>query len=335
MNGVLLVDKDTGLTSHDVVAKARRLLGTKSIGHAGTLDPMASGLLLLLVGEATKVSDYLLTGDKGYEVTVRLGVRTDSMDITGQVLEQTPLEKLLLEKSFSEEKIKSAALSASGTLELKVPMHSAVKVNGKKLYESAHKGEVPPEIPVRAMSFYDLEWLGSARVPSENVTDVDGRTVLLNEGIEFTVRLRCSKGSFIRAWGNHVGQGLGVGGTLTKLRRVMSAPFEIAQAKRLADLASLRPEGSGPISPDQAGSAWVPLEASLPHFGRIEVAGHDARLLKNGQISNSLQGELLRRVQLGEPLKPMRILHREEGGRLLALLVAQPGEFYKIRRVFA
>lgn len=330
MNGVLLVDKDIGLTSHDVVAKARRLLGMKSIGHAGTLDPMASGLLLLLVGEATKVSDYLLTGDKGYEVTVRLGVRTDSMDITGKVLEQKPLE---LTPAF-EEKVREVALSVSGTVELAVPMHSAVKVNGKKLYESAHKGEVPDEIPIRPMSFYDLEWLGARQAAAGDVTDVGGQTVSLNEGLEFTVRLRCSKGSFIRAWGNHVGQLLGVGGTLTMLRRVMSAPFEIAQAKRIADLSSFRPEGSGPIAPEQAGSAWIPLAESLPHFGRIEVAGHDAKLLKNGQISNALQAELLRRVQLGEPLKPMRVLHREEGGRLLALLVAEPGEFYKIRRVF-
>jgi tRNA pseudouridine55 synthase len=327
VNGVLLVDKDPGMTSHDVVAKARRLLGIKSIGHAGTLDPLASGLLLLLVGEATKVSDYLLTGDKGYEVSVRLGVRTDSMDITGVVLSQKPVYDL------TEEKIRNVALSVTGTVELAVPMHSAVKVNGKKLYESAHKGEIPAEIPIRPMSFYGVEWLGLRSVEAADITDVNGGVRHLEAGKEFTVRLSCSKGSFIRAWANHAGEILGCGGTVTALRRVMSAPFEISQAKRLADLASVRPEGSGPISLEQAGSAWIPLAESLPHFDRVEVSGHDATLLKNGQLSKGLQAELLRRVQLGEALKPMRVVHREER-RLMALLAAEPGEFYKIRRVF-
>ena len=327
MNGVLLVDKDPGMTSHDVVAKARRLLGIKSIGHAGTLDPLASGLLLLLVGEATKVSDYLLTGDKGYEVSVRLGVRTDAMDITGVVLEEKPLGDL------TEDRIRSVALSVTGTVELAVPMHSAVKVNGKKLYESAHKGEIPAEIPIRAMSFYGVEWLGLKAVPACDVTDVNGTVRSLAASHELTIRLNCSKGSFIRAWANHVGELLGCGGTVTMLRRVMSAPFDIGQSKRLAELSSFRPEGSGPIAPDLAGTAWIPLAESLPHFDKIEVTGHDATLLKNGQLSKALAAELLRRVQLGEALKPMRVIHRDEG-RLMALLTAEPGEFYKIRRVF-
>ncbi len=297
MNGVLLVDKETGMTSHDVVAKARRLLGIKSIGHAGTLDPLASGLLLLLVGEATKISDYLLTGDKGYEVSVRLGVRTDSMDITGTVLEERELLDL------SEAQIRAAALSVAGTVELAVPMHSAVKVNGKKLYESAHRGEIPPEIPIRPMTFYDVEWVG------------------LN-GSDFTVRIRCSKGSFIRAWANHVGQLLGCGGTVTVLRRIMSAPFEISAARQL-----------GNIDPLNLGSEWVPLADALPHLGKIEIEGFDASLLRNGQLSKGVQAELLRGIQIGIDLKPMRVIHREDR-KLLALLAAEPGEFYKIRRVF-
>lgn len=332
MNGVLLVDKDPGMTSHDVVAKARRLLGIKSIGHAGTLDPMASGLLILLVGEATKISDYLLNGDKGYEVSVRLGVRTDSMDITGVVADRASTDTTDVQ-ALGEERIRDVALSVTGTVELKVPMHSAVKVNGKKLYESAHKGEVPTEIPIRAMSFYDVEWMGCREVDACDVSDVNGATMHLEPSLEFTVRLRCSKGSFIRAWANHVGELLGCGGTVTMLRRVMSAPFEISQAKRLSEMQSVRPEGSGPIEVSQAGSAWVPLSEALPHFERIEITGQDATLLKNGQLSKGLQAELLRRVQLGEALKPMRVIHREER-RLMALLAAEPGEFYKIRRVF-
>ncbi len=321
MNGVLLVDKDPGMTSHDVVAKARRLLGIRSIGHAGTLDPLASGLLLLLVGEATKISDYLLTGDKGYEVSVRLGVRTDSMDITGVVLEEKSIEGL------TEAKIKAAALSVTGTVELAVPMHSAVKVNGKKLYESAHKGEIPPEIPIRAMSFYDVEWLG-LRAAADATAGV--------QPVEFTVRLRCSKGSFIRAWANHVGVLLGCGGTVTVLRRIMSTPFEISQALRLDDLdvaLKTAPDRSALPDPRLLKTAWVPLAEALPHFGRIEIEGYDATLLRNGQLSKGIQAELLRTIQLGVEPRPVCIIHREEK-KLLALLVAAPGEFYKIRRVF-
>ncbi|MDX9732212.1 MAG: tRNA pseudouridine(55) synthase TruB [Bdellovibrionales bacterium] len=334
LDGVLLVDKDPGMTSHDVVAKARRILGTRSIGHAGTLDPLASGLLLLLVGEGTKVSDYLLTGDKGYEVAVRLGVSTDSMDITGKSIGDASAAMQIPEardgadwKAF-EERVKAAALAASGELQLKVPAHSAVKVNGKKLYESAHRGEVPEEIPVRSMSFYEIEWQGMTWVPCE----LSGR-----ERPEFTVRLKCSKGSFIRAWANHVGEALGCGGTVAVLRRVFSAPYVVSQAKTLGEIEALweqRTDRSGVC----LNEAWVPLAESLPHFKRIEVAGQDATLMRNGQISKAVQAELLRTipfewVQQGIQPEPVRVVLREEQ-RLLALLVAQPGEFYKIRRVF-
>ncbi len=317
MNGVLLVDKEPGMTSHDVVAKARRILGIRSIGHAGTLDPLASGLLLLLVGEATKISDYLLNGDKSYEVTVRMGLVTDSMDITGKILKETVLHDSLgaLLPSISESQVREVALSASGVLSLEVPVHSAVKVGGKKLYEMAHKGERPEEIPIRDMSFYGLKWLRWSPETSE-----------------FTMRISCSKGSFIRAWANHVGGLLGIGGTVSALRRVESAPFSVDRAMRLGEISQAW-EGCPDRSGEILGSSWVPLAESLPHFGRIEVAGQDAALLRNGQISKAVQAELLRKIQLGTAPAPIRVFDREEN-RLLALLAAEPGEFYKIRRVF-
>lgn len=329
MNGVLLVDKEPGMTSHDVVAKARRALGIRAIGHAGTLDPLASGLLLLLVGEATKISDYLLNGDKSYEVTVRLGVETDSMDITGKVLKELPTrESGKLVAGLSEERIREVVERASGVLNLEVPVHSAVKVDGKKLYEHAHKGERPEVVPVREMSFYGIEYLGCEA----------GSGVEATQFAEIRVRLSCSKGSFIRAWANHVGRELGVGGTVSALRRIASEPYRVTGAKRIGEIAELW-ENRQVRSGEVLGSAWVPLEKALPHFGQVEVAGHDAVLLRNGQISKSLQGELLRKMQMegGLPtqtaLQPMCVIHREES-RLLALLVAEPGEFYKIRRVF-
>jgi tRNA pseudouridine55 synthase len=318
VNGVLLVDKEPGMTSHDVVAKARRALGIRSIGHAGTLDPLASGLLLLLVGEATKISDYLLNGDKSYEVTVRLGVETDSLDITGKVLSlvSTAQDGELI-AGLSSALIETAVAEASGTLNLEVPVHSAVKVQGKKLYELAHKGEQPEVVPVREMSFYNVESQGISTSGSH---------------AEVCVRLSCSKGSFIRAWASHVGKALGVGGTVAQLRRIVSAPFLVSSAKKISEISNIwemRQSRSG----DVLGSAWIPLESALPHFGRVEVAGKDATLLRNGQISKALQVELLRHSQLGNPLEPKCVINRDEN-RLLALLVADPGEFYRIKRVF-
>ncbi|RYZ77522.1 MAG: tRNA pseudouridine(55) synthase TruB, partial [Proteobacteria bacterium] len=214
LNGVLLVDKPVGMTSHDVVARARRILGTKGIGHAGTLDPLASGLLLLLIGEGTKVSDYLLNGDKTYELNCKLGVATDSMDITGEVLREQPVTSSL-------EEIKAAVAKLQGTLTLKVPLHSAVKVDGKKLYEYAHKGQTPEPniIPDREMTFYDVQLIETTMASASP----SGSTNVI-------VRMSCSKGSFIRAWANNLGEDLGCGGTVEGLRRVASNPFTVANA---------------------------------------------------------------------------------------------------------
>lgn len=306
MNGLLLIDKPVGLTSHDVVGRARRILGHRGIGHAGTLDPLASGLLVLLIGEATKVSDYILNGDKSYELKARLGVATDSMDMTGQVIAEKPVTSSL-------EQIRSAVAALSGTLTLKVPVHSAVKVDGKKLYEYAHKGETPDVIPEREMSFYDVNLIEASQ-----------------QGV--VVRMSCSKGSFIRAWANKLGEDLGCGGTVEALRRVNSHPFDVSQAITLEDLASkweARAERHGRV----LGPAWVALKDALPHFQRVDIDGYCETLLKNGQISKNLQAQLLQHVRIGEAPPPVRVISRETDD-LLAILLAENGGFYRIRRVF-
>lgn len=306
MNGLLLVDKPKGLTSHDVVHQVRRTLGIRGIGHAGTLDPLASGLLVLLLGEATKVSDYLLNGDKGYDVRVRLGLRTDSMDITGQVLEEKPV-------LASADEVRTAALSLNGVLDLEVPVHSAVKVDGQRLYKLAHKGERPESVPVRAMNFYDLK----VSSQSENTIDVS---------------MRCSKGSFVRSWANHLGVKLGCGGTVEELRRTFSEPLNAENAISL-EILKERWEARESHSGEAIGSAWIPLRDALPHFLRLDVSGQDEVLLKNGQISKGLQSQLLQFIKLGEAAPPVRVITRETQD-LLALLLAEPGQFYKIKRVF-
>jgi tRNA pseudouridine55 synthase len=308
MNGVLLIDKPTGLTSHDVVYQVRRTLGIRGIGHAGTLDPLADGLLVLLVGEATKVSDYLLNGDKGYHVTVRLGISTDSMDSTGKVLRER-------EVTCDDARIQAAVQSLQGDLALQVPVHSAVKVDGKKLYEFAHRGQTPPsEIPVRKMHFYGIE--------------LEGR----EEPASIRVRLQCSKGSFVRAWANHLGEELGCGGTVSALRRWRSTPYDVGQAITLETLTE-RWEARSESHGSALGNAWVPLADSLPHFRRLQVSGHDEVLLRNGQISKGLQVQLLHLIQIDQPIPPVRVVSSDTDD-LVALLIGEPGQFYKIKRVF-
>ncbi len=306
MNGVLLVDKASGPTSHDVVHQVRKALGIRGIGHAGTLDPMASGLLVLLVGEATKISDYILNGDKAYRVGVRLGLRTDSYDLTGEVLEDR-------EVSVTETAVREALASLTGEIELEVPKHSAVKVDGRKLYERAHRGEEIESLPKRVMRF-------------------DAPSDLRVQGRELSFHVQCSKGSYIRALAHALGERLGVGGTLSSLRRTLSAPFELSDAvsvPALTEAWEARDQRDGRVW----GSAWIRLADALPGFRRVDLDGQGAYLLRNGQISRSLQAELLRFIQVGETPPPVRVVHRESK-ELMAILLAEPGQFYRIRRVF-
>lgn len=312
LDGLLLIDKQPGCTSHDVVARARRILGIRSIGHAGTLDPLASGLLILLIGEGTKVSDYILNGDKEYVVRAKLGVRTDTYDTDGVVLSEQKVD-------LSKEQINSAVLSLQGEIELNVPAHSAVKVEGKKLYEHARKGE-QIETPKRKMGFFNLE--------------------VVECGSDWVdVKMLCSKGTFVRAWVSALGEKLGCGATVSSLRRTFSSPFKVDQALTLEDIESRwskREEVIGSAERDAKllMPAWVPLNDSLPNFKLAWVDGLDERLLRNGQISKGLQAQLLKHVSIdgGEP-PGVRVLSRDSQ-QMVAILLASPGEFYRIKRVF-
>jgi tRNA pseudouridine55 synthase len=311
LNGVLLINKPSGCTSHDVVARARRLLGLRAIGHAGTLDPLASGLLVLLLGEGTKLSDYILNGNKTYEVLVRLGLTTDTQDLDGQILRE---ENVNFDEEAQRGLVTDAVHALGGDIQLPVPLHSAVKIGGRKLYEYAREGS-EIEAPMREMGFYDL-----------TVLDTSPNTV--------RVRMRCSKGSFVRAWADTLGARLGCGGAVAELKRVHSEPFGLDQALSLETLADACPPGKT-VAGEALGSAWVPLRESLPAFKMAWVEGHDERLLRNGQISHGLQAQLLKFVGVtpGEIAPGVRVLSRETQD-LVAILTAEPGAFYRIKRVF-
>jgi tRNA pseudouridine55 synthase len=298
LHGLLLINKPTGITSHDVVGMARKKLGLRNIGHAGTLDPLASGLMVLLLGEGTKLSDYILNGNKSYRVRVRLGLTTDSLDITGKVLTETPVD---LDKS----EISSAALKLQGDFTWAVPIFSAVKSEGKKMYEFAHKDQVPNHIPEKEMKFWGVE--------------------VIEVGTDFIeVKISCSKGSYIRTWAAQLGDSLKVGGTVEVLQRVESAPYALKSAIEIEQL------------PEEVKKGFIGLEEALPGWKTLTVRGKDEKLIHNGQISYDLERRLIveqKAASRDQQNIGVKILSAETG-RLLAILEAQPNRGLKIRRVF-
>ena len=228
--GVLLVDKPQGLTSHDVVDRVRRLYRTRRVGHAGTLDPMATGLLIVLVGKATKASDQLMAQDKEYLGEATLGVATDTQDAEGEALETNPVAAL------AEAQVR-AALAAMRGEQLQVPpMHSAKKVGGKKLYELARKGVEVAREPraIRVDEFELLSW----------------------QSPKIGFRVRCTKGTYVRTLAHDLGRRLGPGAHLSMLRRTRSGALEVAQARTLLQL--------GAMDDAQLAAALVPVDAVAP-----------------------------------------------------------------------
>lgn len=300
-HGLLLIDKIAGISSHDVVARARRILGTRAIGHCGTLDPMASGLMVLLVNEATKLSHYILEQDKEYLVRAQFGIVTDTLDVTGEILERRPVD-------ISTQKMEQAALGLRGDFEWNVPMYSAAKVDGKKLYEYAREGKVI-DVPKKTMSFLEVEVQGTG-------TDW------------LDARIRCSKGSFIRTWVHELGQKLGTGAAMSALRRTFSAPYSLNQAITLEQLESALSKQM-PLSES---GAFIPMSAALPTWKVLRVKGQDRVLLSNGSISHDLRTQLIAQFH-PEFDEGVKILD-QESGELMALVGLEAGKGFQIRRVF-
>jgi len=232
LEGVLLVDKPRDHTSHDVVARLRRKLGMRRIGHAGTLDPMATGLLIMLVGKATRVSQYLISLDKEYEGTIELGKTTDSQDADGQVVETKPVPAL------AEAEVASAMQGFLGDQYQMPPMFSAIKVGGVALYKSARKGQEVEREPrfIRVMA-WDLLRFASPH-------------------IDF--RMRCTKGTYVRTLAHDLGARLGCGGHLCALRRTAIDALRIEQALALDQIEAL--------SIPEIEKRLIPVHRAVPSF---------------------------------------------------------------------
>lgn len=301
INGLLLVDKPTDCTSHDVVARARRIFQMRSIGHSGTLDPLASGLMVLLMGEGTKLSDYILSENKCYKLKLKLGLTTDTLDVTGQTLSTAPV-------AVTEAEFQTAAESLVGSLQLPVPMFSAVKIQGQKMYEYARKNEAVIA-PMKEMNFFDMKLL-SLTLP------------------EAEIEISCSKGSYIRAWIHELGQRLGCGAVMTELRRLRSEPFSIENAVRLENL-------ENQTSLEGYPSAFIGLAEALPTWKAIRIQGREQALLRNGQIAKDLAARLiLEQKQALSTGKTVGIRVLDSNSQLLALLEATTDKGLRIRRVF-
>lgn len=211
MTGVIFLDKPQGMTSFVAANRVKRILGAKKSGHTGTLDPMATGVLVVMLGGATRFIDFLHTHDKAYEATVRLGVTTDTLDIEGTVLSEQKAD-------FTAVEFESAMLSFLGEIDQVPPMYSALKKDGKKLYELAREG-IEIERESRRVNIYSLEMTGADEAKQE-----------------FSFRVSCSAGTYVRSLSSDIGEKLGCGAVLTSLRRVEAHGIDIARCKALEEI---------------------------------------------------------------------------------------------------
>ncbi len=249
-NGLLIVDKPKGITSHDVVGKLRRIAGMRKIGHTGTLDPMATGVMVMLLGQATRLSDYLIRHDKGYVATVQLGTTTDTYDAEGQVVATAPVP------TFANLQIESALDVFRGAIEQVPPAHSAIKRDGKKAYELARQGK-QVELPARPVTIHQLTLVAQ----SETTLDLE---------------IHCSAGTYIRSIAHDLGQNLGVGGHLIALRRIQSGAFGIGQARSLEEIQTLKDDG-------MLESAMLPLGTGMDEMASITLNDEDCLAIMHGK----------------------------------------------------
>lgn len=213
MDGIIIINKEKDYTSNDVVQIVKKILKEK-VGHTGTLDPMATGVLPILIGKGTLLSKYLINHDKIYTATLKLGIKTDTGDITGKIIEQLDVD----EKSLETKNVINVLENIKGEQQQIPPMYSAIKVNGKKLYEYARNGQ-KVDLPSRTINIYDAELISISEV---------------NKEIKFKVS--CSKGTYIRALCEKIAENLGTAGTMSALNREKVGDFDIKQAITLDEL---------------------------------------------------------------------------------------------------
>lgn len=255
LNGILVIDKDAGMTSSDVVYQLRRILHIKKIGHAGTLDPEVTGVLPIAIGQATKLIELMHTRPKTYEGEGILGFRTDSYDLSGEILETKPLSS-----AISADQLQAAMNKFVGNISQVPPIYSAVKVNGKHLYEYARAG-IAVERPSRNVQVFDYQ------LRDQPIFDKD-------QGQEsFAFKIVCSKGTYVRSLVNDLADYLAVPAVMSKLRRTASSGYTEEQAIKLSDLIA---------DPALAESRIQPIESFFARYLMVELTSNQWKRVQNG-----------------------------------------------------
>lgn len=304
VNGILNIYKEKGYTSHDVVACLRRIVGQKKIGHTGTLDPEAEGVLPVCLGQATRVCDLLTEKDKSYEAVLLLGVTTDTQDITGTVLTTRSTDHL------TDDQVMECIRGCIGSYDQIPPMYSAVKVNGKKLYELARQGKTV-ERPGRRVTIHDIR-----------ILDMDLPRVRMS--------VDCSKGTYIRTLCHDIGEKLGVGGCMESLLRTRAGQFSLAESIRLDQAAEAAAKG-------RLDQYLIPTDKVFSGMRALVLDGRQIQLARNGNPFSIDQMAALPgkgRMDLkAAPGEQFRVY--DAGGRFVAVYHYDSGkEQFRITKMF-
>ena len=299
MNGILNVYKEPGFTSHDVVAKLRGICKQKKIGHTGTLDPEASGVLPVCLGNATKLCDLLTDKDKEYRAVLLLGVETDTQDTTGQILTEK-------EVNAGEEDVRSAILSFVGPYDQIPPMYSALKVNGKKLYELAREGQ-EVERKARRITIHEI------RILEINLPEVK-------------LEVTCSKGTYIRTLCHDIGQKLGCGGCMKELLRTRVERFGLEDSIRLGEIAQLQKEG---ILEEKI----IAIDEMFPTYAQVVLPPKTAAAVRNG--NSFRKRDISQETALKEYENDERVRVYDESHQFIAIYCyCRKDDLFKIVKMF-
>ncbi|GDX85354.1 tRNA pseudouridine synthase B [Methylococcaceae bacterium] len=264
VHGIIFLDKRLGISSNKALQEVRRLFNANKAGHTGSLDPLATGLLPLCFGEATKVSALMLDDDKRYQVTVKLGVMTDTGDAEGQIIETKPVPRLSLAE------IQACLVKFTGAQAQVPPMYSALKHNGKKLYELAREG-ITIEREPRNITIYEI-----------NLLEFTHETLTLD--------VACSKGTYIRSLAEDIGHDLGCGGTVTALRRTQAGQFHLDEAKTIEQLSAM--------TLDELHASLMPIDKPLENLLAIHLSPEQAKAISFGQAIDFKTNESTQNVRL-------------------------------------
>jgi len=269
MNGILIIDKPAGITSHDVVARCRRILKTKRVGHTGTLDPFATGVMVIMVGQATRLARFLDKDAKEYEALVRFGAETDTGDRTGEL---KPANYDL--RNISKEEIESVLPEFRGEIKQTPPMYSAKKVEGKKLYELARKGIEIERKPVN-ITIYELETIGEENrsEPPAVAGGLSPSDKLISK--DFTLRVLCSAGTYIRTLAEDIGRKLKTGAHLAELRRTRAGKFDLSRAVTLEKLEEI-------VTDNRLEEVLISMNEAISHLPVVVLSESEIKKTQSG-----------------------------------------------------